>query len=585
MSGKRAPRKLVVLTESSTRCIMGMEQLCRELTVSADELADSGASEVRWVRYHDDEYSQPDSIVTVLDALVAASAPAAKLLLAFPFISTNQADRIRAALRTLKANECEIYWCGATAAKPGTTSPQSLCSQLGIEFREMAAYRAERISPVMKGFWEKMDDSHKRAAWIEYRMRQLYMRQDQPGAILRDTLSELLRTTSADLTLPPVPDAANKIQGRHPAKTTQALLARYSAKGYPAIAGRTQVIEELKKTIACLARTEQNVLIIGETGTGKEMAAYFLHELGLKRDKPYLELNCAGIDDDQAESMLFGHVKGAFTGAIETRKGLVDEAAGGTLFLDELPELSGRLQAKLLRFIQSGEYYTMGSSVKKTATCRIVAGGQLDRIKEHIRSDLYHRLAESVIHMPALRELPDHDKIIIARNRADDLQGKIRSFWDDNENRPQHRPITQGDIDKFWDEIEHNKQLISSYCWPGNVRELYGVVKRSLTQAIPLKTMLDELLAQQSAVSALAEPAGIVPEIRSADDLITLAELQHRYVTRAATLGLSQKELAQRLGCAINTLKEKLRPAGVVAEPELRPAPAGQPSPRSLRNR
>jgi len=152
MSGKRAPRKLVVLTESSTRCIMGMEQLCRELTVSADELADSGASEVRWVRYHDDEYSQPDSIVTVLDALVAASAPAAKLLLAFPFISTNQADRIRAALRTLKANECEIYWCGATAAKPGTTSPQSLCSQLGIEFREMAAYRAERISPVMKGF-------------------------------------------------------------------------------------------------------------------------------------------------------------------------------------------------------------------------------------------------------------------------------------------------------------------------------------------------------------------------------------------------------------------------------------------------
>jgi DNA-binding NtrC family response regulator len=245
-----------------------------------------------------------------------------------------------------------------------------------------------------------------------------------------------------------------------------------------------------------LALLDMNILLTGETGTGKELAAYFIHELGPRRTKPYFELNCAGLDEKMAESALFGHVKGAFTGADSKKEALVAMADNGTLFLDELPSLCRSVQEKLLRFLESGEYLPVGSTVKQQANCRIIAGGQPGRIDERLNRDLYYRLAETSLNLPSLHAYDPIDRIIVARNRADFMQGKTRVERDEHR-MATVRLINQQDINKFWREIDQNAALIHNYSWPGNVRELYAMIKQSLCLSRPLKELLEEVLQQE----------------------------------------------------------------------------------------
>jgi len=231
-------------------------------------------------------------------------------------------------------------------------------------------------------------------------------------------------------------------------------------------------------------------------------------------------------------------------------------ANNGTLFLDELPSLSHRVQEKLLRFLETGEYLPVGSTVKHKATCRIIAGGQPGRIDERLNRDLYYRLSETTIRLKSLHEYDPIDRIIVARNRADFMQGKTR-VERDADGMATIRPINQQDINNFWQEIDQNATLIHSYSWPGNVRELYAMIKQSLCLARPFGELLEEAINKEkrTSESALTTDSRMlqIPLYR-AEQLITVDQLQRQYITLADQLnrtegwGLTKDKLSKKVG-------------------------------------
>lgn len=245
-------------------------------------------------------------------------------------------------------------------------------------------------------------------------------------------------------------------------------LQTFNRLNQPAIEGQTPQMVTLKKDIRRVAKAElENILILGETGSGKEAVAFFLHDFDPKRQpNAFQAINCAGLQEEFLASELFGHVKGAYTGADKDRKGLIDKLDKGTLFLDELPDMPIRIQAMLLRFLESGEYFPMGSSEICTADVKIIAGGQQELLIEKInsrqfRKDLYYRLAGKTLHIPSLREISeDIPKIIdhlVYRSKASRTQRNETIAY-------------------------FNTRLIGlkQYHWPGNIRELANYVKRKL---------------------------------------------------------------------------------------------------------
>jgi transcriptional regulator with PAS, ATPase and Fis domain len=210
--------------------------------------------------------------------------------------------------------------------------------------------------------------------------------------------------------------------------------------------------------IESVAISPRPILITGETGTGKELFAQAIHDLSIEKG-PFISINVAGIDDNAFADTLFGHVKGAFTGADTNRSGLVEQASGGTLFLDEIGDLKSDSQIKLLRLLQEREYFTLGSDVPKIMGARIIVATNQDlkarQESGQFRKDLYYRLSSHNVHIPPLRE------------RLDDL------------------PLL---LDCFLGEaaVAHGKQkpsfplelitLLTNYDFPGNIRELKGIV-------------------------------------------------------------------------------------------------------------
>lgn len=228
------------------------------------------------------------------------------------------------------------------------------------------------------------------------------------------------------------------------------------------IIGESAEIEKIKKTIRKVSPTDARVLITGENGTGKELVARWIHEHSQRANEPFVEVNCAAIPSELLESELFGHEKGAFTGATKQRIGKFEAANGGTLFLDEIGDMSLKAQAKVLRALQEGNITRVGGNKSINVDVRVLAATNKDLNQEikdgNFREDLFHRLSVIPIHVPPLRERREDIKLL-AESFLDRIVQKEISF--------SHKSFTEKAID-----------ALTSKNWSGNVRELQNVVER-----------------------------------------------------------------------------------------------------------
>ncbi len=237
-----------------------------------------------------------------------------------------------------------------------------------------------------------------------------------------------------------------------------------SQKSFENIIGNSAPLQRVFEMIQKVARGESNILLTGETGTGKELVAKAIHNLSLRREKPFQPINCGSLAEGVLESELFGHVKGAFTGAVVTRKGLIEVADGGTVFFDEITETSSSFQVKLLRVIQEGEFMRVGDTHPIHVDIRIIAATNrnLEKAVERreFRQDLYYRLKGIAIHLPPLRE------------RLGDIPLLAYHFLE------KYRGVRKVEcIDP------QALKALQAYKWPGNIRELEHVIESALSMA------------------------------------------------------------------------------------------------------
>ncbi|MFZ0829092.1 MAG: sigma-54 dependent transcriptional regulator [Verrucomicrobiia bacterium] len=229
------------------------------------------------------------------------------------------------------------------------------------------------------------------------------------------------------------------------------------------IVGESQSIRELRKLIQTVAPTDARVLILGESGTGKELVAGALHALSLRHAANYVRINCAAIPETLLESELFGHEKGAFTGALKQKPGRVEEADNGTIFLDEIADMSKSLQAKLLRFLEDGTFTRVGGTRELRVNVRLIAATNRNIVQaiaaDQFREDLFHRLNVVQFRLPPLRER-EGDVLLLA--------GHFLKLFRTTLNK-NVKGILPGACQK-----------LQSHSWPGNVRELRNVIERAL---------------------------------------------------------------------------------------------------------
>lgn len=229
------------------------------------------------------------------------------------------------------------------------------------------------------------------------------------------------------------------------------------------IIGESPRMREMRQLIRTVAATDARALILGESGTGKELVAGAIHGLSSRRERNYVRINCAAIPETLLESELFGHEKGAFTGALRQKPGRVEEADGGTIFLDEIADMGRPLQAKLLRFLEDGTFTRVGGTEELRVNVRLVAATNRDIVQaitaSEFREDLFHRLNVVQFNLPPLRE------------RGDDLRLLAEHFL------RMFRLMLNKNVNAFTNGAVHR---LRSHTWPGNVRELRNVVERAL---------------------------------------------------------------------------------------------------------
>ncbi len=292
--------------------------------------------------------------------------------------------------------------------------------------------------------------------------------------------------------------------------------------------GRDARMVEIYKTIGVLARNRATVLILGETGTGKEVIARAIHEHSVHAEQPFIAVNCTALTETLLETELFGHVKGAFTGAVGTRKGYFELAGEGTIFLDEIGDTSSEFQTKLLRVLQERRFYPVGGEQPRTTEARVIAATHrpLEELIEQgrFRKDLYFRLKVIEIVVPPLRERPGDIALV-----ANALLSRIREE-------------THRDVRRISDEAIERLQ---SYDWPGNVRELENALMRAAIVARGTVIGSDHLALGQ--------------EARHADGDLSLDRAIQRHVKRVVDLvDGDETSAAKRLGISKKALKEHL---------------------------
>jgi DNA-binding NtrC family response regulator len=310
------------------------------------------------------------------------------------------------------------------------------------------------------------------------------------------------------------------------------------------------------------ARTSSTVLIQGETGTGKELLARGIHSLSARRAKPFVTINCGAIPRDLLESELFGHVKGAFTGALMDRKGQIEAAGGGTVFLDEIGEMSLELQVKLLRFMQNAEIRRLGGGFSTKVDVRVLAATHRDLARMMpegmFREDLYYRLNVIPLKLPSLRE------------RREDIPELVRFFLQRSCSKHARRSLRLGEgvLERFL-----------AYRWPGNVRELENVVERLVVLAdspdVGVADLPEVLQPEPSPVEAInldLPPNGIsLGRIEKEVLLRTLQQFDWNQSKAARYLGLTRKTLAYRVQKydLLRTMGGMVRDDANVSEPVL----------------
>ena len=310
---------------------------------------------------------------------------------------------------------------------------------------------------------------------------------------------------------------------------------------FPEIIGDSVSLKQVFDQIATVAISEATVLILGETGTGKELIAHAIHRMSRLKNGPFIKVNCAAIPTGLLESELFGHEKGAFTGAISRKIGRIELAHGGTLFLDEVGEISTELQPKLLRVLQDQEFERLGSNHTVKVKVRVVAATNRnlpDSIAQgEFRSDLFYRLNVFPIRVPSLRE------------RREDIPLLIRHFV--------HKFARR--MDRYIETIpKETMRALMQWDWPGNVRELENLMERSviLSEGNALRVPLSELRAQGKTRD------------EGDDRTLDTAERQHIIRVLKETRGvLSGPEgAARRLGLKRTTLQSKMQRLGITRE-------------------
>ncbi|BDD90803.1 sigma-54-dependent Fis family transcriptional regulator [Pandoraea sp. NE5] len=297
------------------------------------------------------------------------------------------------------------------------------------------------------------------------------------------------------------------------------------------ILGNSRPVEHLRKLILELANTDANVLVFGETGTGKELVARCLHDFGPRRDKPFAALNCAGLPESLFESEVFGHEAGSFTGALKRRIGKLEYAQAGTLFLDEIETMQMALQVKFLRVLQERQFERIGSNELLPMNCRIIAATKADLLElarqQRFRDDLYYRLGVIVLEIPSLRERREDIPLLFEHFvlRAAAAYGRpVPEIGAERLNRLMARP------------------------WPGNVRELCNVAER-FTLGLGTGDPDDG-------------PQGTP---RTLDEQMNLFE--RRFIEEALRASGGRASLAcEKLGIPRKTLYDKMRRLGIVSD-------------------
>ena len=308
-----------------------------------------------------------------------------------------------------------------------------------------------------------------------------------------------------------------------------------------ALVGRSAPMRELLTKLVRVAPTEVTVLVTGESGTGKELIARAIHANSKRADRPFVPVNCAAISETLLESELFGHVKGAFTGAVKLRQGLLEEADGGTFFFDEIAETTPAFQAKLLRVIQEHEIRRVGDNASIRVDVRVIAATNQDLraaiADKRFREDLYYRLNVVPLHAPPLRE------------RKEDIPLLAQHFLDRfNQRNGAQRTFTQGAMQK-----------LMAYEFPGNVRELENAVEQAAALAHGDEIGADDVAIETRFTAVLDTPPGGVR---------TLSQEVDQAEKRAIEQALDRNEgalekVARELDVSPTTLWRKMKRLGL----------------------
>ncbi len=304
---------------------------------------------------------------------------------------------------------------------------------------------------------------------------------------------------------------------------------------FPNIIGSSEPMQRVFSIMEKVIPSKSNILITGDSGTGKGLVAQAIHEAGPRKDKPFISINCGAIPENLLESELFGHKKGAFTSAVEDKKGLITMAHGGTLFLDEIGELPPPLQVKLLHVIQTKELTPIGDTRVITVDIRVIAATNADlmqRVREgRFREDLFYRLNVIEIKMPALRE------------RSDDIPVLIKHYL----------AFFSGEAGKNIKDIDYEAtQALLAYDWPGNIRELRNTIERAVVLAdgdmITIHDLPDKF--------RMLDVEGVsTSSLRQALD-----NFERDYIKRSMAENKGNKEIAaNKLGIDLATLYRKLK--------------------------
>jgi transcriptional regulator with GAF, ATPase, and Fis domain len=313
-----------------------------------------------------------------------------------------------------------------------------------------------------------------------------------------------------------------------------------SVHNFEEIVGQSVSLRAVLAKVDRVAKTDATVLLTGETGTGKELIARAIHSISRRAERPLIKLNCAALPTGLVESELFGHEKGAFSGALQRRLGRFELANGGTIFLDEIGEMPPEAQVKLLRVLQEHEFERVGGSESIKTDVRVIAATNRDLRKAaqdgSFREDLYYRLNVFPVELPPLRD------------RAGDIPLLVRFF-----------------IDKYAVQFDRHIQTIApetlhqlvGYRWPGNVRELENMVERALILATG-----SELRIEQEIFGAAAPRT--VPQSETGKDLHTLTK-QHILdaLRRADWVIEGERGAAKQLGLHPNTLRSRIKKLGI----------------------